>query len=69
MRLNFLKSFKRMPSFFSDVKKEMKKVAWPSKEETFKKTAVVIGVSLATAILLGGLDAIFTWVVRNVIIK
>lgn len=38
---------------------EMKKVTWPSKKETVDYTVLVIGVSLAVAAFLGGLDFIF----------
>ncbi len=38
---------------------EMKKVTWPTKKETVDYTVLVIGVSLAVAAFLGGLDFIF----------
>lgn len=38
---------------------EMKKVTWPTKKETVNYTVLVIGVSLAVAVFLGGLDFIF----------
>jgi len=38
---------------------EMKKVTWPSKKETVDYTVLVVGVSLAVAAFLGGLDFIF----------
>ncbi len=40
---------------------EMKKVAWPTKKETYNYTLLVIGVSLAVAIFLGALDYVFNW--------
>jgi preprotein translocase subunit SecE len=50
-------------SKFSDYIKnsivELKKVSWPTKKETYNYTLLVIGVSLATAAFLGGLDFIF----------
>jgi preprotein translocase subunit SecE len=39
---------------------EMKKVSWPTKKETYKYTVLVIAVSLAVALFLGGLDYIFS---------
>lgn len=39
---------------------EMKKVTWPTKKEVYQYTILVIGVSLATAVFLGGLDYIFS---------
>ncbi|MBI4812102.1 preprotein translocase subunit SecE [Candidatus Falkowbacteria bacterium] len=38
---------------------EMKKVAWPTKKETYNYTFLVIGISLAVAAFLGGLDYVF----------
>jgi len=39
---------------------EMKKVAWPTKKETYNYTLLVIGISLAVAAFLGALDYIFS---------
>ena len=39
---------------------EMKKVTWPTKKETYNYTLMVIGISVAIALFLGGLDYIFT---------
>lgn len=39
---------------------EMKKVTWPSKQETKNYTMLVIVVSLAVAAFLGAMDYIFT---------
>jgi len=46
--------------FLTEVKTEMKKVNWPTKKETLNYTLIVVGVSLAVAAFLGGLDFIFT---------
>lgn len=69
MKFDPVKILKKIPIFFSEVKTEMKKVSWLSKRETLQKTLMVIGVSLATAIILGGLDAFFTWILKQVITK
>ena len=69
MKFNPINFFKNIPKFFSEVKKEMKKVTWPTRKETTNKTLLVIGISVATAALLGGLDAFFTWVIRTMVIK
>ena len=68
-KFNPINFFKKIPVFFSEVKKEMKKVTWPSRKETINKTLIVIGVSIGTAALLGGLDALFTFIVKAVVIK
>ena len=38
----------------------MKHVVWPTRAETIRFTLMVIGVSLATAVILGLADFVFT---------
>ncbi|MFW0862155.1 MAG: preprotein translocase subunit SecE [Candidatus Komeilibacteria bacterium] len=42
--------------YLKDSKAELKKVAWPTKKEVLRHSAVVIGVSLFVAIFLGLVD-------------
>ncbi len=56
-------------SFLKEVRTEMKKVSWPSREKTINYTLIVIGVSLGTAIFLGGLDFIFTYLLNSFILN
>jgi preprotein translocase subunit SecE len=58
---------KKIFSFFKEVKLEMKKVNWPSKREVFKNTLIVLGVSLALAVFLGGLDFLFSILLNKLI--
>lgn len=46
--------------FFKEVKEELAKVAWPSREQTIRYTILVIIVAAATGLFLGGLDYILT---------
>ncbi|MEK7578757.1 MAG: preprotein translocase subunit SecE [Patescibacteria group bacterium] len=50
----------RIKSYFREVKIEMNKVKWPTKNQTVNYTLVVIGVSVAAAAFLGVLDYIFS---------
>jgi len=59
--------FSSIKKFFSEVRKEMKKVSWPTKRETLVSTLIVIGFSILLAIYLGGLDAIITWLISKII--
>jgi preprotein translocase subunit SecE len=59
---------KKITTFLKEVWLEMKKVNWPSKEETIKYTLIVIGVSVVVAIFLGTLDFIFTMLIRKFIL-
>lgn len=46
--------------FLREVKLELERVIWPSRAETLKLTLIVIGVSAAVGLFLGGLDFILT---------
>jgi preprotein translocase subunit SecE len=55
--------------FLKEVKLEMKKVNWPTRETTIKYTLIVVGVSLIVAIYLGGLDILFTALLERFIVR
>ena len=42
--------------FIQEVVSELKKVTWPSRQETIKLTLVVLTVSTAIGLFVGGLD-------------
>lgn len=46
-------------SFFRDAFAELRKVTWPTREQATNLTFLVIGVSIATGLLLGAFDYIF----------
>ncbi len=46
--------------FIKEVKEELEKVAWPTREQTIRYTILVIIVAIATGLFLGGLDYILT---------
>lgn len=56
-------------TFLKEVRVEIKKVNWPTKDETIRYTLIVIGFSLAIALFLGGLDFLFTTLLNKFIIK
>lgn len=47
-------------NFLKEVYEELRKVAWPTRQQTIKFTAMVVIVTLAVGLLLGGLDYILT---------
>jgi len=51
--------FNKIPTFLEEVRLEMKKVNWPTRQQTIRYTLIVIGVSLAVAAFLGTLDFVF----------
>ncbi|PIR73762.1 MAG: preprotein translocase subunit SecE [Candidatus Moranbacteria bacterium CG10_big_fil_rev_8_21_14_0_10_35_21] len=56
-------------NFFREAKAELKKVNWPTKNQTINYTLIVIGISLAVAIFLGGLDYFFGYLLKTFIIN
>lgn len=50
----------KIATFLGEVKLEMKKVNWPTKQETVKYTIIIIGFSVVVALYLGGVDLIFS---------
>jgi preprotein translocase subunit SecE len=51
--------FNKIIIFLKEVRLEIKKVNWPTREETLRYTLIVISVSLVVASFLGALDFIF----------
>ena len=47
-------------SFLQEVKEELIKVTWPSRQQTIKYTVLVILVTVAVGVFLGGLDYLLT---------
>ena len=57
----------KITEFFSQTKAELKKVTWPTKDQTIKLTIVVILVSLVVSFYLGALDYIFNEALKLVV--
>lgn len=54
-------------SFLKEVKLEMRKVNWPTKDQTVKYTLIVVGMSTAVAAFLGGLDYVFSSILKELL--
>jgi preprotein translocase subunit SecE len=61
--------FKKTIDFLKEARVELKKVKWPTKKETLQYTLVVIIISIAVAIYLGGLDYIFSFILKKFIVR
>lgn len=46
--------------YIRETRGELRKVTWPTREESQRLTAIVLGVTIAMAIFLGLLDFIFS---------
>ena len=60
---------KNIIQFFKEAKAELMKVNWPTKQQTINYTLLVIGISIAVAIFLGGLDYFFGYILKIFILK
>jgi len=58
--------FKRMKAYLRDVRGEMKKVTWPSKNDLIKTTVAVIIISLFFGIYLFGVDFVFARIFQRI---
>ncbi|MDO8618906.1 MAG: preprotein translocase subunit SecE [Candidatus Daviesbacteria bacterium] len=54
-------------NFFYEARDEVNKIVWPSREQTVRYTVLVIIVTVAVGVILGGLDYILTILTATVI--
>ena len=54
-------------TFLSEVKTELKRVTWPTRDELVGSTIIVCILVVVFAIILGGMDAAFSAFVRELI--
>ncbi len=57
----------KIKQFLKEVRQEVKKVAWPKKEDTIKYSAMVLAASIIVAAYLGGIDYLVTNVLERFI--
>jgi len=60
--------FERFTTFLKESRIELKKVTWPSREDTVRYTLTVIVISIALAIFLGALDIFFQFILNRFIL-
>jgi preprotein translocase subunit SecE len=58
-----------VPRFVKDIVSELKKVTWPTREETWRLTVAVVVVSVAIGLALGGVDIGFNWFVDHTLLR
>jgi len=59
----------KITTFLREARAELMKVNWPNKRQTTNYTILVIGISILGAIFLGGLDYVFSYLLKTFIIK
>jgi preprotein translocase subunit SecE len=56
----FQRTWFKIQRFFQETIGELRKVSWPTRREAIRMTWIVIGVILVMAVILGGLDFIYS---------
>ncbi|MFA6285599.1 MAG: preprotein translocase subunit SecE, partial [Parcubacteria group bacterium] len=54
----------KITTFIKEARVELRKVNWPTREQTVKYTGLLVGLSLAVAIFLGALDYLFEHIIK-----
>ena len=57
------------PRFVMDIISELRKVVWPSRQDTTYLTIVVLIVAAIVGAALGGIDIGFGWLIDNTLLK
>lgn len=60
--------FERLTNFLKETRTELKKVTWPTRQETIRYTAAVVVISAVLSVFLGGLDFIFQYVLNTFVL-
>lgn len=59
----------KIKQFLREAYGELRRVSWPSREQTIQYTTLVVVISIGIALFLGLLDYLFSDIIKNVIIK
>ena len=59
--------FGSLKSFLQEVRVEIKKTTWPSRDELIGSVSIVCILVAAFAVVLGGMDASFSYVIQKII--
>lgn len=57
----------KMKLFLQESKREFARVNWPTTQETFKLTVIVVAMSIGVALFLGIFDFLFLYGLENLI--
>jgi preprotein translocase subunit SecE len=58
-----------VPRWLEDIVSELKKVSWPTRDETVYLSTVVIVVAISVGILLGVIDVFFNWLIDRLLLR
>lgn len=53
--------------FVREARDELKKVSWPNRDTTVRYTIIVVAASLAVGFVIGGIDYLFSLLLKRII--
>lgn len=56
-------------TFLREAKVELLRVNWPSRQEIFRYTVLVVIISISVAVFLGALDFLFSFLVETYLLQ
>ena len=59
--------FNKIGKFFTEIKSEMKKVTWPTRDELKESTKLVIIATFIVTLFVGFIDQILTFMIRRLL--
>ncbi|MFA5986078.1 MAG: preprotein translocase subunit SecE [Parcubacteria group bacterium] len=59
----------KIKQFLREAYGELRRVSWPTREQTIQYTTLVVVISVAIALFLGILDYIFGGIIKDVLFK
>jgi|AntAceMinimDraft_16_1070373.scaffolds.fasta_scaffold04650_2 preprotein translocase subunit SecE len=65
--MNILSLPQKLFIYLKQVKTEVKKINWPTKQQTIRYSLVVVGISAVVAFFLGGLDFTFSTLLKKIV--
>ncbi len=66
---SFTEVGRSLRSFLGEANFELRKVVWPSRDETIRTTGVIIVVVIILSLLLGMIDLILKWTILDWLLK
>jgi len=60
------KWYRRFVPFLKEVRAELRKVTWPSKNEVYSTTIVVIFATIFFGFYLFFMDVVFSWIITKI---
>lgn len=57
----------RIVTYLKESRQELKRVVWPTRQETTRNTLLVIAISLGVAVFLGVIDFLLNMILQRVI--